>query len=101
MIKRLCIAVGDTGSLLQPGKNKAFLRYGAARAITRLEEYVMSTHISAQSSTVSHALSARLGAAFAAALLGLVILFGAALAPQSAVHNAAHDTRHSFAFPCH
>jgi cobalt transporter subunit CbtB len=31
--------------------------------------------------------------------LGLVFLVG--FAPLSAVHNAAHDTRHSAAFPCH
>jgi cobalt transporter subunit CbtB len=31
--------------------------------------------------------------------LGFVYLVG--FAPVSAVHNAAHDTRHSAAFPCH
>lgn len=41
----------------------------------------------------------RLGALLAAAL-GIVILFGAGFAPGVA-HNAAHDTRHSAAFPCH
>ena len=40
-------------------------------------------------------------AAFFAAALGLVIVFAAGFAPSEAVHNAAHDTRHSFAFPCH
>ena len=42
----------------------------------------------------------KLAALFAAAL-GLVIVFAAGFAPSDAVHNAAHDTRHSFAFPCH
>ncbi|HWK49725.1 MAG TPA: CbtB-domain containing protein [Steroidobacter sp.] len=39
---------------------------------------------------------------------GLVSLFAGALclyfvgfAPMAAVHNAAHDTRHGAAFPCH
>ena len=36
-----------------------------------------------------------------AGVLGLVILFGVALANSEIVHNAAHDTRHSAAFPCH
>jgi len=36
-----------------------------------------------------------------AVLLGLVILFGAAFVQTSAVHNAAHDMRHSQGFPCH
>ena len=40
-------------------------------------------------------------AALLAATLGLVIVFAAGFAPSEAVHNAAHDTRHSFAFPCH
>ena len=40
-------------------------------------------------------------AAIVAAALGLVIVFAAGFAPSEAVHNAAHDTRHTFAFPCH
>ena len=39
--------------------------------------------------------------ALAAALLGLTILFGVALANSDTIHNAAHDTRHVAAFPCH
>ncbi|MGH8548856.1 MAG: CbtB domain-containing protein [Methylococcales bacterium] len=40
-------------------------------------------------------------AAYGAAVLGLIILFAVGFAPVPAMHNAAHDTRHSFAFPCH
>lgn len=40
-------------------------------------------------------------AALMAAALGLVIVFGASFAPSETVHNAAHDTRHIFAMPCH
>ena len=43
----------------------------------------------------------RLLPAIAAALLGAVILFGVALANSDTIHNAAHDARHSAAFPCH
>ncbi|MDE0458331.1 MAG: CbtB-domain containing protein [Chromatiales bacterium] len=39
--------------------------------------------------------------ALAAAMLGAVILFGVALANSDTIHNAAHDTRHAAAFPCH
>jgi len=39
--------------------------------------------------------------AFLAAMLGLVIFFGVGFAPSEAVHNAAHDGRHSLAVPCH
>lgn len=36
-----------------------------------------------------------------AILLGVFILFGTAFAQIGAAHDAAHDSRHSFAFPCH
>ena len=39
--------------------------------------------------------------ALAAALLGMAILYGVALANGDTIHNAAHDTRHAAAFPCH
>ena len=37
----------------------------------------------------------------AAAILGMVVLMGVGFAPMDVAHNAAHDTRHSYAFPCH
>ena len=37
----------------------------------------------------------------AAFLLGGSILYAAAFLNTAAAHNAAHDTRHSFGFPCH
>ena len=43
----------------------------------------------------------RLWPVFFAALLGLSIIYGVGLANSSALHNAAHDSRHSLAFPCH
>ena len=38
---------------------------------------------------------------FAAALLGIFIVGGVGFFHIEAVHNAAHDYRHSMAFPCH
>jgi cobalt transporter subunit CbtB len=35
------------------------------------------------------------------ALAGAALIFLVGFAPMSAVHNAAHDTRHTAAFPCH
>jgi len=32
---------------------------------------------------------------------GAFILFMVGFSPMSETHNAAHDTRHSLAFPCH
>jgi cobalt transporter subunit CbtB len=34
-------------------------------------------------------------------VLGLGFVFLVGFSPMSAVHNAAHDTRHTAAFPCH
>lgn len=34
-------------------------------------------------------------------VLGAVILYAAGFVNTSAVHNAAHDMRHSQGFPCH
>lgn len=36
-----------------------------------------------------------------AAFFGLVLIAGAAFAGPDEIHNAAHDSRHAFAFPCH
>jgi cobalt transporter subunit CbtB len=36
-----------------------------------------------------------------AALLGIFIIGGVGFSHIEAVHNAAHDYRHSVAFPCH
>ncbi|MCF8998036.1 cobalt transporter, partial [Pseudomonas carnis] len=36
-----------------------------------------------------------------AASLGACLVYSAVFSNIEAVHNAAHDTRHSAAFPCH
>jgi cobalt transporter subunit CbtB len=38
---------------------------------------------------------------FMAAMLGIFIVGGVGFSHIEAVHNAAHDYRHSMAFPCH
>jgi cobalt transporter subunit CbtB len=42
-----------------------------------------------------------LGAAALAGMLGMVLIWGVGFSHVEAFHNAAHDTRHSNAFPCH
>ncbi len=37
----------------------------------------------------------------AAMAFGAAILFAVGFLPMDAAHNAAHDTRHAMAFPCH
>ncbi len=36
-----------------------------------------------------------------ALLFGMFVLYGVGFAQPEAIHNAAHDSRHSFTFPCH
>ena len=43
----------------------------------------------------------RLAQNIAALVFGLVILFAVGFLPLEAAHNAAHDVRHTMAFPCH
>ena len=40
-------------------------------------------------------------AVLVAALLGFSLVFVAGFADLAAIHDAAHDGRHSLAFPCH
>ena len=39
--------------------------------------------------------------AILAIVLGIFILYGVGFAQPQLLHDAAHDTRHAFAFPCH
>lgn len=59
-----------------------------------------STATTMQTATVSTTISKPVQL-FSAFLLGMVFLYGAGFVQTSAVHNAAHDVRHSLAFPCH
>ncbi|QRM55795.1 CbtB-domain containing protein [Sinorhizobium sp. BG8] len=52
-------------------------------------------------STLSLSLNDRLLAGLAALLIGGFLVFGAGLANSSVLHDTAHDTRHSYGFPCH
>jgi cobalt transporter subunit CbtB len=39
--------------------------------------------------------------ALLAVLFGALLIYGAGFAGPASLHNAAHDTRHAFTFPCH
>ena len=56
---------------------------------------------SAQTATLTESRSTTFAAAAFAVLLGMFLVYGAALAQPDALHHAAHDARHAFAFPCH
>ncbi|WP_166363083.1 CbtB domain-containing protein [Pseudomonas akapageensis] len=53
------------------------------------------------SSVVTSTQTQRLVVAISAAILGACLVYFAGFSHIEAVHNAAHDTRHSSAFPCH
>lgn len=52
-------------------------------------------------STTALASPAQLLPAFSMIAAGLALIFVVGFAPMAVAHNAAHDTRHSVAFPCH
>ncbi|MBS3647260.1 CbtB-domain containing protein [Pseudaminobacter sp. 19-2017] len=55
-----------------------------------------TTSLGIQASSTSRAMQLAL-----AALLGIFIVGFVGFSPLEAAHNAAHDYRHSMAFPCH
>jgi cobalt transporter subunit CbtB len=58
----------------------------------------MTAAISSISTTTSQAGILPAAATF---ISGLALVFLVGFAPMAEVHNAAHDTRHTAAFPCH
>lgn len=62
----------------------------------------MRTASDTQVKTPVHSFSASKRMIAAATLcFGLGVVFLTGFSHSSAVHNAAHDTRHAMAFPCH
>ena len=61
----------------------------------------MQAQAGAVSAAAAASHSERLAVAVVAALLGLGVIWGVGFSHVEAWHNAAHDTRHSMAFPCH
>lgn len=65
-------------------------------------EVVMAAHMhNSVSSTLAMPLAARLGTAVVSLLLGAFLIYGVGLAHSDMLHDSAHDTRHSYGFPCH
>ncbi len=62
---------------------------------------VVSSHTISNSLSNTDKAISKQSQLFSAAILGFLIVCGVGLAPMDVVHNAAHDARHSFAFPCH
>ena len=60
-----------------------------------------STRVETQPASVPSARRRALAGPLAAAILGVVIIWVVGFSHVEAIHNVAHDTRHSHAFPCH
>ena len=67
----------------------------------RNEEHAMTTQVSEQPSIESFSQKSLLTQTLAALVFGIIILFAVGFAPMEIAHNAAHDARHTLAFPCH
>lgn len=52
-------------------------------------------------STTQTSVSERVKAVAAALIVGIALVYTTGFAASTNVHNAAHDTRHGLAFPCH
>jgi len=61
----------------------------------------MSSNIISDQSVSSKVTLSPLMQTFGALVFGAAVLFAVGFMPMDAAHNAAHDTRHSLAFPCH
>lgn len=61
----------------------------------------MSVQVSSNNQALSTARPSMSGQHIAAMAFGLMVLFAVGFAPMNVAHNAAHDVRHAYAFPCH
>jgi cobalt transporter subunit CbtB len=62
---------------------------------------IISSTGHSRSASATTTLAQRLTAAVCASILGACLVYFAGFSHVEALHNAAHDTRHSAAFPCH
>ena len=63
--------------------------------------HALPSSASAQPAAAAPARAQVVASALAVAALGVTLLWGVGFSHIEAVHNAAHDTRHSNGFPCH
>jgi cobalt transporter subunit CbtB len=67
----------------------------------RKEDELMTTQVNTQTTSLARPRVSLIVQTAAALAFGIVILFAVGFAPLEAAHNAAHDVRHTLAFPCH
>ena len=62
---------------------------------------ISSQHITSDQQIAATSINSSLHHTLGALVFGVVVLFAVGFAPMDVAHNAAHDTRHTMAFPCH
>ena len=81
-----------------------YLRHGGCKVVKMsLHNSSISKTAAVNSTVASSVTSASTGwlSTLTALAFGAVLVFAVGFAPMDVAHNAAHDTRHSMAFPCH
>jgi len=66
-----------------------------------MSENIIGTGRDETARTAATPAARRAVTALTLALLGGLMVYGAGFAGTAVLHDAAHDTRHAFAFPCH
>lgn len=61
----------------------------------------MTVNTNSASLSLTDRIGARTVAGLMALVIGSILVFGVGLANSQVLHDAAHDTRHSYGFPCH
>lgn len=61
----------------------------------------MTTQVSSNQQIHAKQAVSLLAQNISALVFGAAVLFAIGFLPLEAAHNAAHDTRHTLAFPCH
>jgi cobalt transporter subunit CbtB len=61
----------------------------------------MTTQVSSHQQVQAKSTVSIVAQSLAALAFGMIIIFAVGFAPMEVAHNAAHDTRHGHAFPCH
>lgn len=62
---------------------------------------MINTAASATNPDYATTFGQRISVALLGLFIGSFLILGAGFAGQSELHNAAHDSRHAFTFPCH
>ncbi len=65
-----------------------------------MQKVQLNTRTTTQAEAATQATATKIPAILAL-VFGVFVVLGAGFAHSSTIHNAAHDARHAFAFPCH